>query len=236
VEQSSAWVFGWGALTSIASVASAVVVITAAAIALRQVREAARARRLQSGLAILEHVSGSHDIRNARRLTYTERDLIAEKLKMDPSWTELDEFFLEISDGKVDFQIFHTYHASLENISMLTMHDMAPDDLISMYLGRMAFRHWEAMGPFILFMRRRYNSDDFLQHFEMLIKLMQRDGLRQTRNTRGLSLKHVWRIITNYSGRTKRKILSERYMARSRADHDKLMTLQYYHAERLDDE
>lgn len=236
VTEAPQWSFGWPAVEALGTVLSTLVVLVAAAFALRQVHEATRARRLQSALAVFEHISGSPDIRAARRLTFTKREAIAEKLKSNPSWKELDEFLLEISDQQVSFQIFHTYHALLENISMLTVHDMAPDDLIAMYLGRMAFSHWEAMGPFILFMRRHYNSDDFLQHFEMLIQLMQKDGLRLSRNTRRLTVRNLWRVTTNYSGRKKREILQERYAKRSLADHDRIMALQYYHIERPSDE
>ncbi len=225
------WSLVWSAATAISTAATALVLASAAAFALSQFREAVRARALQSAMAVVEHVNGPH-LRNARRLIYTEHDRIAKKLADDPTWEELDGFFKEISGGHVDLSGFHTYMAELENVAMLVLHDLVPDDLILMYFGRMAPYHWHYAGPFIRFMRVRYSSDDFLQHFEMLVKLIQQNGLRLQGVLRPSLPKRLWNSIWDPSHRKKRAMLLERYRRRRSVDEAFLAGLQYYHTER----
>jgi len=73
--------------------------------------------------------------------------------------------------------------ASLENVSILVLHDLAPDDIVEMYFARIAPQHWQALRGFIDFMRKRYGSNDFLQHFEMLNTLMAQEGLNTDRGS-----------------------------------------------------
>lgn len=160
------WSLLWSGVTALATLMTLAVVIVAAVFTYRQVYEAGRLRKLESALAILDHISAP-DLRNARKLIYTKHAEINAKVISNPSWEELDKFFAEISHGKVNMTSFHSYLASLENVSLLAMHDIAPDDIIEMYFGRMAPHHWESLHGFIIYMRQYYESSDFLQHFEM---------------------------------------------------------------------
>ena len=170
------WSLVWAAISAIATASALVVVAIAAVFTFQQVRESTRARQLESALAILTHAS-TPDLRNARRLLYTKHAAITQKISTNPPWSELDAFFKEISDGCVDVQCFHSYLASLENISGLVLHDLAPDDIIDLYFAPRAIRHWEYLSPFIGYMRQIYGSADYLQHFEMFVDLVRQGGL-----------------------------------------------------------
>lgn len=205
------WYLIWAAITAIATAATCAVVITAAILAYRQVREVSRARKLEGTLAVLTHIS-SPDLRNARRLVYTHQREINEVVKSNPSWDALDAFFKKISNNQVDMERFHSYLASLENVSILVLHDIAPDEIIEMYFARFAPYHWNALSEFIGFMRRTYGSSDFLQHFEMLNTLLAEGGLNLENRT--------WtRPFPNLkSARIKRKLLANKRTQRKLED------------------
>lgn len=220
----------WTAVTAIATALMSLVLTIGGIFAYRQLREAARARRMQSALAVFDHIS-SPDYRNARRFIYSHHEELATFVREDPSWEALDEFLLERSAGRTDLDRFHSYLAAIENLSMLVLHDFTPDDMIEMYWGRMAARHWADLGPFITFMRQRYHSDDFLQHFEMLWKLMEAEALRLDYVSGLGRWKRLWRKTTDYSGRTKRELLRERREARKLSDYYRRIDDQYRHTE-----
>jgi hypothetical protein len=179
------WSLVWTSISATATAVTVLVVITAAIFTYKQVREASRARKLEGALAVLTHIS-SPSLRNARRLIYSHHADINARVKSNPSWRELDTFFKEISGGQVDMVCFHSYLASLENVSILVLHDLAPDDIIEMYFSRMAPHHWNDLGPFIQFMRKYYGSTDFLQHFEMMNALLTEKGINSARMKRRL--------------------------------------------------
>jgi hypothetical protein len=193
----------WAAITAIATGATTAVVITAAIFTYRQVREASRARKLEGALAVLTYIS-SPKLRRVRRLIYTHAAEINAATDPNPSWEELDAFFKRLSNGDVSFAIFHSYLAALENVSILVMHDLAPDDIVEMYFARIAPQHWRDLSRFIAFMRKRYASDDFLQHFEMLNELMKDGGLNTDRG--------AWTGLFTLlkSTRMKRRLLNDR--------------------------
>lgn len=205
------WYLIWSAITAIATAGTFAVIITAAILTYRQVREASRARKLESSLAILTHIS-SPGLRNARRLVYTHQAEIDQIVKSNPSWEALDAFFKEVSHGQVDLERFHSYLASLENVSILVLHDLAPDDIIDMFFARLAPRHWNALTEMILFMRRTYGSDDFLQHFEMLNTLIAEGGLNLEKRTWTKPFPNL------KSSRTKRRLLANRRAQRASAN------------------
>lgn len=205
------WYLIWAAITAIATAGAFAVIITAAILTYRQVREASRARKLESALAVLTYIS-SPDLRKARRLVHTHYAEINQTVKSNPSWEALDAFFKKVSQGQVDLECFHSYLASLENISILVLHDLAPDDIIEMYFARLAPQHWSALSEFIVFMRRTYGSSDFLQHFEMLNTLLAEGGLNLA--------KRIWaKPLPNLkSARMKRKLLANRRTQRELED------------------
>jgi Domain of unknown function (DUF4760) len=197
------WSLFWAGLGAVSTAIASLIVIFAAAFTYLQVKEAGRVRKLEATLAILEHIS-SPDLRNARRLVYKKHHEINEKVKSNPSWEELDAFFKDISNGKVDISSFHTYLASLENVSILVLHDLAPDEVIEMYFYKMAPRHWENLTPFIEFLRKYYDSNDFLQHFEMFNTLLAKKGLNIDKG-------FGTRFISQFnSAKSKRRLLTKR--------------------------
>jgi hypothetical protein len=187
------WSLVWASVSAISTATTLVVVIIAAIFTYAQIREASRARQLEGALAVLSHIS-SPELRNARRLIYSHHAEIEEIISRKPSWQALDIFFKQISDNQVGMETFHSYLASLENVAILVLHGLAPDDIIEMYFGRMAPHHWERLTKFIEFMRSYYGSDDFLQHFEMMKILLISDSMK--------------------SGREKRKLLKQRRQRR----------------------
>ena len=204
------WSLVWASVSAISTGLAFLVVSVAAFLTFQQVRESTRARQLESALAILDHTS-SPNLRNARRLLYTKHTEITQKVSTNPSWLELDAFFKEISDGCVDIQLFHTFLASLENISILVLHDLAPDDIIDFYFAPRVIRHWDYLCPFIAYMRKLYNSTDYLQHFEMFVTLIRDGGLDTQRDI------EVPLVPLTPSQEMKRKLLAERRMARTKS-------------------
>jgi hypothetical protein len=234
--------FFWNGLGAIGSIITALVVAMGAVFTVRQVREAARARRLESARAILQEIS-SADIRRARRLAFTKFDAIRNRFSEPTSSEQADKFFKKISNGKVDFECFHTYCASLENIAILVMHDLAPDDVVAMYLEGIAAHHWRCLGSYVRWQREQYKSDDFLQHFEMLVKLLKEDGLRLRGQLRqGAKERQLWRWRNrkswfqptrwNPSLYKKRSLLRERWDLREPRNKQALAGLNdWYHTE-----
>lgn len=170
------WYLIWAAITAIATAATCAVVVTAAIFTYKQVREASRARRLEGALAVLTHIS-SPDLRNARLLVYAHHAEINRAVESNPSWEELDAFFKKISSDTVDLACFRSYLASLENVAILVLHDLAPDEIVEMYFARLGPHHWQVLNRFITLMRIRYGASDYLQHFEMLTTLLAQEGL-----------------------------------------------------------
>lgn len=187
------WSLFWAGVSATATALTFVIVVTAAIFTYVQIREASRARQLEGALAVLTHIS-SPDLRNARRLIYTHHADIDALVATNPTWKQLNDFFKRISDDTVDMECFHSYLASLENVAILVVHGLAPDDIIDMYFGRLAPHHWERLAKFTQFMRSYYGSDDFLQHFEMMNQLLASDAMK--------------------SGRMKRKLLKQRKLQR----------------------
>jgi hypothetical protein len=208
------WTLIWYGLSAISTAATAIIVFTAALFTYRQVKEASRARQLESALAVLTYIN-SPDIRNARRLVFTKHEAINREVASNPTWEELDSFFKRISGHKVDLQCFHSYLASLENVSILVLNDLAPDNIIEMYFARMAPHHWTHLQDFIVFLRNYYHSDDFLQHFEMLNELIEQNGLRgQMDSKRGLIRQMQDWILMDRSERIKQRLLIHRRQVR----------------------
>jgi hypothetical protein len=169
----------WNALTAISTLLGTTVLTIAAIFGYRQLREATRARQLQATLAVLDFISDPA-LREARRFVYQHSAALAEKLSSEQGmgWSELDTAIDTLSGKRVNLAHFHTYLSSLENLAILVMHDLAPDDVIEMWFGRMAQEHWRDLQAVLKFFRAKYGNDDFLQHFEMLQQVIRQKGLR----------------------------------------------------------
>jgi hypothetical protein len=199
----------WNAVSALGALAGTFLVLIGSIFALRQVREAAKARNLQSFLAIMDRID-SPDLRRARWLVYTHHEDLARKIRREPTAEELDRFLRMMTNDEVDLANLRTYLASLENISILVMHNLAPDDLIEMYFGRLVPHHWNALGDFITYMRNKYQSDDYLQHLEMLNQLILWGGLNLSRQVRAFSISYMLDGFLLKSRRIKRRIMYDR--------------------------
>jgi hypothetical protein len=91
--------------------------------------------------------------------------------------------------------------ASLEHISILVLNDLAPDEIIEMYFGRLIPHHWSVLEPLITSIRGSFLPTDFLQHLEILNKLLSA---------------RVLMLSPRQRSRLKRKALMERRLARDR--------------------
>jgi hypothetical protein len=167
------WLVVWSAVAAIAAALTLGTVILAGFFTVRQIREAAESRRLQAALAFIAAIS-TPDLRNARRLIYSEHSSLAECFSHNPTWAELDESLKQISSDRVDLDCLQSYLASLENVSMLVLYDLMPRDLAVMYFGRMAPYHWTLLRPVVGHFRENYGTDDYLQHFELFVEYLQR--------------------------------------------------------------
>ena len=169
----------WAELAALATLAATIVVLAAAFFAAYQVREASKARQLQSALVVLQHID-SPELRMARRLVYSPALCVrlSEELTKRPSTDQLDALFKDLSCDKVDFKGFHSYLAAMEHIAILELNGLAPSRIIDMYFSRMVPQHWIALAPLIQYLRAYYNTDDFLQHFEMLNQLITAGKLK----------------------------------------------------------
>lgn len=205
----------WNAVTALATLGGTLLILIGSIFALRQVREAAKARSLQSFLAIMDRIDAP-DLRKARWLVYARHKELSRKIRQGPSVEELDRYLRTITHEAVDLDTFRTYMASLENISILVMHNLAPDDLIEMYFGRLVPHHWDVLASFISYMRDKYQSDDYLQHLEMLDKLILMNGLDLSRQVRALNRRYILDKGLLKSRRMKRKIIYERERSRGR--------------------
>lgn len=204
------WSLVWSALSAFSTFATCVVVAVAAVLTVKQVRESSRARELEAALAVLTHTS-TPELRKVRRLVNMRHPDITEMVKSKPAWNQLDEFFKEISNGCVDADCFQSYLASLENISILVLHDLAQDEIIDLYFSHRAVKQWTLLKPFIHYMRETFGSDGYLQHFEMFVTLVKEDGLDIRRET------DIPLFPLSPSQLKKRALLAKRREARNKA-------------------
>jgi hypothetical protein len=208
------WTLIFSGISAFATAISVILVIIAATFTYQQVREASRARQLESALAVLDLID-SPEHRQARRIVYLHHQQLNELVKRKPNTEQLDSFFKSVSEDKVDFSCFHSYLAFLEHISVLVLHDLAPDSIINMYFGHMTPRHWDVLEPLVLFMRSVYGSDDFLQHFEMLNTLVKKNGLRVDKTLRPNLIGRLKdKLLLDDSGCIKQQLLRDRRISR----------------------
>lgn len=192
------WTLTWSGIVAVATSLQLLIVVLATAFAYRQVREANRTRRLEGTLALIQHLGGP-DLRRARRYTSANSEQLCEFAKQEPSWEDLDDFIRTESHGTASLDSVREYLASFEHVAMLAIHDLAPDEIVNTYFRAMACDHWERLKPFLLFLRRKHGSNDFLQHLEMYIELVS--SVRSDRHGR-------------VPGRLKRRMTNERSKVR----------------------
>ena len=175
------WSLVWYAISALSAAATLLVVFYAAVIGVRQIREAARARQLGSALAILKYVE-SPELRRARKLLYSRQFCEELRNRVPRIWSEtaMNTFLKEVSSEEVDWVQFRTWLAALETMSILVLHDLAPDEIVNLYFGKGIRHHWDILQPLITSLRAYYGGSDFLQHVEMLDEFMRRGGFRRS--------------------------------------------------------
>jgi len=172
------------AVSAVVSAITLIVVAVAAILTFSQVRESSRARQLQSAMAIMTY-NNSEELRSTRQQIVEHADAINKKLTENPqlSLSEIGTFLDGLSRGHLTLHKLRSHLSSMEQVSVLVLHDLAPDDIIEMVFHRQAKRHWLIALPFINYMRNYYGSNDYMQHFELFVQLL--DECRV--NNRGLT-------------------------------------------------
>ncbi len=171
------WSLLWYAVSALTTAVTMIIVAVAAVFAYRQIREAARARQLQSTLEITEYV-GRQDHRCARDLVRSEEFCNGLAACVTPGWSEktVDEFLTKVSSEQVTWKTFRSWLASLEIIAILVLHDLAPDEVVELYFGHTVERHWRDLQPLIKSLRAHFRGESFLQHLEMLNRFIDEEG------------------------------------------------------------
>lgn len=169
------WVLLWSAVSALATAAATLIVAVAALFGYRQLREAAQARDLQSMVTLLSYIH-SPDHRQVRRLLNSRGEELGRCITTS-DWAEIDTCLRDWSDSSVTLDKFHSYLATLENVAVLFMHGYAPDDALDLYIAGMFLRHDAQLQPIISEFRCRYGTDDFMQHFQMMVDVLQRSTL-----------------------------------------------------------
>ena len=185
------WSLIWYCTSALAGILTLVVIIAAATLTYRQIREASRSRQVDSLLAVLRYVDDA-DLRSARKLVY-DATFCAELSRIDAgAWSEasMNVLVQTISSHEVDWRTFRRWLGSLENVAMLVMHDLAHDDVMRMYFGESIQRHWKQLQPIVKCLRNYYGNDHFLQHIEMMNRFIADGGFRKGRWARS-RLKHT---------------------------------------------
>ncbi len=150
----------------------------------RQAREATRARSLQSALAVLDLIDDPDvrfvrewvfrpDVQRAidKRFGRPRADTPKNEWPKAVTPAQLDAFFSGIEQALTWAKV-HQYLASIEHISMLIIHDFAPDEIVDLYFGRLLPYQWFVFSPLILSHRLYYKNEDFLQHLEIAARLL----------------------------------------------------------------
>jgi hypothetical protein len=178
------WSLIWYALSACAATCTLIVVVVAAWLTWGQIREAVKSRQVSSTLAIIEYMDDA-DLREARGLLSDPAFCNALEGAVPQPWspgaaTAMDAFIQRVSGGRVRWRQFRGWLGSLENISVLVMHDLAPDDIVDLYFRKSVERHWSQLQPLIRSLRGWYGDDLFLQHLEMLNQFIQSGGFERT--------------------------------------------------------
>ena len=66
----------------------------------------------------------------------------------------------------------HGYVASLETVAMLVLYELAPNDLVTGYFGRIIDHHWSLLAPYRERVMERY--PEFLQHLSQWNEILTR--------------------------------------------------------------
>jgi hypothetical protein len=187
-------------VTAVAAVIGAIAVI----FFFLQAHEATRARTLESTTALL-HILDNPDVRQIREAVFAPgfRERLAAVLAGSGSDPDSIDQSLQRLGPEWRWRTTHSYLASLEHISMLILHDCAPDGIVEMYFGRLLPHQWNVFCPLILKHREWYRNEDFLQHWEKAAEFLGGD-YRKYLPRRWWMLRRKWRF-----GRERLRLLAQ---------------------------
>jgi hypothetical protein len=148
--------------------------------AYRQLATSVKAREMQA-IATLLALTDQGEWRGIRRLLYQPgfKEGFAEvfaKLGKDEDYSKpLDDFlatFTLVGSTPVTHDDLHGYVASLETVAMLVLYELAPNDLVTGYFGRIIDHHWSLLAPYRERVMERY--PEFLQHLSQWNEILTR--------------------------------------------------------------
>ena len=139
----------WSIFASIATIIGVGVVICAALLALRQLRETTRARHLEAMLRVYEMI-GSEDARSSRRFIYTQ--LKSNPEKITPQEQEKIE---EVT-------------VALDRIGTLVSANLVPKKLLFSSHCEMVILCWDKLSPYIMYRRLHLDDPTYATYFERL--------------------------------------------------------------------
>jgi len=148
--------------------------------AYRQLATSVKAREMQA-IATLLAFTDQGEWRGIRRLLYRPEfrkgfEEVFEKLGKDDDYSKpLDEFldtFTVPGSQPVTHDDLHGYAASLETVAMLVLYELAPNDLVTGYFGRIIDHHWGLLAPYRERVMERY--PEFLQHLNQWNDILMR--------------------------------------------------------------
>lgn len=164
----------WEALSAICSVIGTVVVVVAAWIAVRQLREALAARQLQGALLLMQELQDVA-IRGARDLLAEHRDQIVDLAGNNDSAAALDAFLqrrASVPGTPTNLVELRSCLAKLEFASALALHGAVPADFERIYLAPTLVSYWGAVQPAVDLMRGGDAHALYLQQLEAYTDLV----------------------------------------------------------------
>jgi hypothetical protein len=164
----------WDAISAIAAVIQALVVVIAAWIALYQWREALATRRLQGSERTIEAFQ-SPSIRISRDFLRNRRQDIARITSREDCLRLLDDLLKEAKtqgEGPGSLADLRRDLAVLEFVAVLSLNQMIPPSLEQAYLAPTLLQYWRDAETIVPAMRQSPGNELYLQHLEGLVELV----------------------------------------------------------------
>jgi hypothetical protein len=174
----------WNEVAAISTAVQAVVVIVAAALGLRQLRESLTTRQMAGFLRLMDELENG-TVQQTRRFFITfNKDVL--KIARSGDLRELDRFMSRttrrwehpLSLGQVRDDL-----TKLEYAAMLCLDGMLPIRLEQTYFATVVALTWPYLEPIVLMLRQARGAQ-YLQHFEALYELYTSGAVYQRRYTR----------------------------------------------------
>jgi len=161
----------WNEVSAISAAIQAVIVTTAAVLALWQLQEALTARRLAGFLRLMDELESGTVQQTRRFFNSYHKDVC--RIAATGSLRDLDKFLTRktrhgqqpLSLGSVRDDL-----TKLEYTAMLCLHGMLPIELERTYFTTVVVLTWPNIEPVALMLRKDRGAQ-YLQHFEALYRL-----------------------------------------------------------------